>query len=235
MKNKLLFIFLLAFISCEKVEQPPEKISPQYISTSSDFPPKTSNLWIFILAGQSNMAGRALIEPEDLQTSPRILTMNEYYNWCLAKEPLHFYESDIDGLDCGLSFGKEFIKRINDTISIGLIPCAIGGSSVEQWLGDSIVCHVNILSNLATRIALASKSGVIKGILWHQGENNANAVQIINYKNNLQALLKKFRTITQNGNLPICVGELGSFLRKKPCFGSYPDSINQILKQISIE
>jgi hypothetical protein len=233
MKKILPFILLLAFVACKKIEPSLENLQPQGISTNTNFPPRKTNLWIFILAGQSNMAGRALIGPEDLQTSPRILTMDESYNWNLAQEPLHFYDPGVAGLDCGLSFGKEFIKGINDTITVGLVPCAIGGTSVEQWLNDSTYRNLNILSNFAVRVALASKSGAIKGILWHQGENNANAIEIRNYKNNLQALFEKFREITQNKNLPICVGELGSYLRKKPCFGSYPDSINLILKQIS--
>lgn len=233
MKNKLLFILIVTLVACQKIEPPVQTSPPQYVIPTSNSPKKT-NLWIFILAGQSNMAGRALIESEDSQTSPRILTMDESYNWCLAKEPLHFYEPNIAGLDCGLSFGKEFIKALNDSVYIGLIPCAIGGTSVEQWLNDATYCNVKILSNLTTRVALASKVGVIKGVLWHQGENNANENQFKNYKINLQALFKKFRTITQNEKLPICVGELGSFLSKTK-FGNYPDSINQILRQISIE
>ena len=37
--------------------------------------PARHNLWVFILAGQSNMAGRGLVEPTDTLSDPRILTV----------------------------------------------------------------------------------------------------------------------------------------------------------------
>ena len=46
--------------------------------------------WVFILAGQSNMAGRGAVEAEDTITHPRINTNDKNGNIILAKEPLHF-------------------------------------------------------------------------------------------------------------------------------------------------
>ncbi|MBK8280133.1 MAG: hypothetical protein IPK94_08485 [Saprospiraceae bacterium] len=54
-----------------------------------------------------------------------------------GQKPLHYYEPGRTGLDYGLSFGKDMIRQLDTSIYIGLIPCAVGGSSVEQWLGDS--------------------------------------------------------------------------------------------------
>src|SRR6185369_16921932 len=98
---------------------------------------KRKNKWVFILAGQSNMAGRGLVEPQDTIPSARILTINKNGKLIIAKEPLHFYESTLTGLDCGLSFSNAIVKEFPSTISVLLIPTAVGGSSISQWLGDS--------------------------------------------------------------------------------------------------
>lgn len=196
--------------------------------------PKKENFWIFIMAGQSNMAGRGFVEPKDTIPTSRVYTIDKEKNWITAKEPLHFYESSRTGLDCGLSFGKELSTRLNDSIYIGLIPCAVGGSSVEQWLGDSLFRGVSLFTNFTEKAEFASKYGTIKGILWHQGENNANKKQFKNYKDNLESLFYKFRKVVNNDSLPIFAGELGSFLNAQE-FGTYPDSINYVLKLISSE
>ena len=116
-------------------------------SIKADKLPERHNLWVFILAGQSNMAGRGFVEPADTLPDPRILTITKDKQWILAKEPLHFYEPSLTGLDCGLSFGREMIKNLPDSVSIALIPCAVGGSKIQQWLGDSVYRNVQLLRN----------------------------------------------------------------------------------------
>lgn len=65
--------------------------------------PKKENLWVFVMAGQSNMAGRGFVEPMDTIQSKRILTINKNNQIIQAKEPLSIYEPAFIGLDCGLS------------------------------------------------------------------------------------------------------------------------------------
>ena len=173
-------------------------------------PPK-NHLWVFLMTGQSNMAGRAFIEPADTVPNPRILTIDKNNDWILAKEPIHFYEPTRDALDCGLSFGRELIKHLNDSISVAVIPCAVGGSSITQWNDDALFRHVKLLSNFREKVELAQKYGVIKGILWHQGESDAHPPMIAQYEKNLRTLVGKFRKIVGNDTLPVFVGELGRY------------------------
>ena len=105
------------------------------------------NVWVFIMAGQSNMAGRGIVEPGDTVPDKRIMSINKEGHIILAKEPLHFYEPERTGLDCGLSFAKTLIKKIPDSISILMIPTAVGGSSIKQWLEDSLYRNVKLFSN----------------------------------------------------------------------------------------
>ena len=74
----------------------------EYVDT---FPAK-ENVWIFIMAGQSNMAGRGFVEPGDTLPDPRIITLDKSNNWVYAKEPLHYYTPELSGLDCGMSFAS---------------------------------------------------------------------------------------------------------------------------------
>jgi len=169
------------------------------------------NIWVFIMAGQSNMAGRGIVEPEDTVSDQRIFSINKDGQIIIAKEPLHFYEPERTGLDCGLSFAKTLIKKIPDSVSLLIIPTAIGGSSIRQWLGDSVFRNVKLFSNFLSKVEIAKQNGVIKGILWHQGESDANEKDIPLHKERLHLLFSKFRTAIGNKELPVLLGELGSF------------------------
>lgn len=169
------------------------------------------NLWIFILAGQSNMAGRGTVEAQDTIPLERIFTINKGGDVILAKEPLHFYEPSMAGLDCGLSFAKSLLPHIPEDVSILLVPTAVGGSSISQWLGDSTHRKVPLWSNFNEKIELGKELGVIKAILWHQGESDANEQDIPHYKDRISRLFNKFRASVGKEDLLILVGELGTF------------------------
>ncbi|MEI6264492.1 MAG: sialate O-acetylesterase [Sphingobacteriia bacterium] len=173
-------------------------------------PEKTETL-VFILAGQSNMAGRGLVEATDTIPSPRIFTINQQSQLILAKEPLHFYEPTRTGLDCGLSFGKALLKYLPTRYKIILIPTAVGGTKVSQWINDSTHRSVQLLSNFKEKISLAKQYGTLAGILWHQGESDANEQNIPTYKTDLIRLFTLFRNVADSPQLPIIMGELGYF------------------------
>ncbi|UAY51141.1 sialate O-acetylesterase [Ferruginibacter albus] len=206
----LLFVFL--FSACRKKKRsdrtkffPEAELKPTII-------PKKENLWVFIMAGQSNMAGRGFVEPQDTLPDNRIFTINKNGDLIIAKEPLHFYEPSQTGLDCGLSFGKELKKHISDSISILLIPTAVGRSSITQWINDSTFRNVTLLSNFKQKVKIAQNYGLIKGILWDQGETDAESLSDIDlYKDRLKTLFIKFRNEIGNNSTPVLIGQLGSF------------------------
>ena len=191
---------------------------------------KKENLWVFIMAGQSNMAGRGFVEPMDTIPSNRILTIDKNNQIVLAKEPVHFYEPSMSGLDCGLSFGKELIKQLPDSISILLIPTAVGGSSISKWLGDSLHRDVQLLTNFKQKVDLGKNMGKLKGILWLQGESDANNIDIPEYQYRLSQLCFKFREIVGNKKLPILIGEIGSYSNHKENW----DKINKQIKNYTL-
>jgi hypothetical protein len=183
---------------------------PVTVEYVSDIPHR-KNVWIFILAGQSNMAGRGIVGPQDTLSNARIMTIDKAGRIIRAKEPLHFYEPQLTGLDCGLSFGKKLISEIDSSITLLLIPTAVGGSSTHQWLGDSLHRNVKLQTNFREKVSLVKKAGTIKGILWHQGESDAESSLIPGYEQRLVQLFRKLREYTGNPDLPIFIGELGSY------------------------
>lgn len=201
-------------INFPKVVEFPEKI------------PKKKEVWVFLMAGQSNMAGRGFVEPQDTISNARILTINKRNEIIIAKEPLHFYEPTMNGLDCGMSFAKNLLKDIPENVSILLVPTAIGGSPINKWINDSAHRDVKLLSNFKEKVILAKKYGKIKAILWHQGESNANKKEIPNYDKNLTTLFKTFRKSVGNRKLPILIGELGAYSKNKDSWAAINSIIN---------
>ena len=171
--------------------------------------------WVFIMAGQSNMAGRGAIDMNpfngDTITNRRIQTINQDGEIVLAKEPMHFYEPKMAGLDCGLSFARTILLSIPEDVTILLIPTAVGGSSIRKWIDDSVHRGVPLWSNFKDKVEIAKKYGTVKGILWHQGEADANANGIPVYAENLKTLFTKMRAEVGQKKLPIIMGELGYF------------------------
>lgn len=188
--------------------------------------PKRKEVWVFMMAGQSNMAGRGFVEPKDTIPSERILSINKHNELIIAKEPLGIYEPTMSGLDCGMSFANTLLKNSPDNVSILLIPTAVGGSAMNQWIGDSIHRDVKLLSNFKEKIVLAKKYGQIKGILWHQGESDAGKSSALTYEKNLSQLFEIFRSSTGNKKLPILVGELGSYSKNKKSWTAINNIIN---------
>lgn len=214
MKYLIIFIIILHSIGNGFVWSQTITDRTKYFPKQEDFikklPPK-EKVWVFIMAGQSNMAGRGIVEPQDTVINKRIITINSNNKWIYAKEPLHFYQPKVKGLDCGVAFATELLSSTESDIYIALIPCAVGGSSIDKWLNDIKFNDVQLLTNLKEKIKLGQTIGNIKAILWHQGESDADSIRISQYENNLRSMFKILREYTNNATLPILTGHLGSY------------------------
>lgn len=186
-------------------------------------------LLVYIMAGQSNMAGRGIISPEDTVADPRIFTIDADQNMVIAREPLHFYSPAISGLDCGMTFAKTLLERAPAGTRICLVPAAISSSSVEEWLGDSLRI-VRVFSNATVRAKVPlALGGTLAGILWHQGESNAESpLRAMHYGARLDSLVTRFRVALNAPELPFFAGTLAGFCAR-PC----KDSINAAIEGLS--
>lgn len=194
-------------------------------------PKNRDKVWVFLLAGQSNMAGRGKVEAVDTISTPRVLTINRWGEVVCAREPLHFYEPRMMGTGSGVAFGKELIKHIPNDVVVLLLPTAIGGSSIDQWIQNSTHRGVPLLTNFTEKASFGMRVGKIMGILWHQGESDLTKAGNDHYLNQLKVLVDKFRLITVNPTLPVVVGEVGEFHKN----ASGRKSLNRQLRSFSVQ
>jgi len=183
-----------------------------------------SNFHLYLLVGQSNMAGRGALDSLSKEINPRIWMLDKNNKWVLATDPIHFDKPDVAGVGPGIAFAKEMLKD-NKNISIGLIPCAWGGSSIKVWQPDSpYINNSHPYDDAIKRTENAMKYGVLKGILWHQGEADSNKEGVEGYMARVTELIQRFRTAFNNPQLPFVAGEIGYFGKST--------AINKVLDQI---
>jgi len=175
---------------------------------------------LYLLAGQSNMAGRAPVEEQDRMPHPRVFSLNAKGEWVPATEPLHFDKPKIAGVGPGLAFGKAMAEAEPDVV-IGLIPCAVGGSPLRSWQPGAVdaATKTTPYDTAIERTKLALKDGVLKGILWHQGESDANEKNASTYGKRLEETLTRLREDLGARNVPIVLGELGKHILDKNPYG----------------
>jgi len=168
---------------------------------------------LYILIGQSNMAGRGPITAAFQETSdPSVSMLTKDNQWTPAKHPLHFDKPKAAGVGPGLAFGID-MAAANPNVKIGLIPCAVGGTPIEYWKPGAFdqATKTHPYDDALIRIKEAMKSGVIKGVIWHQGEANSSENKSAVYIKQLKGLVKRIRKVVGNPKLPFVVGELGRF------------------------
>ncbi|RPD41675.1 sialate O-acetylesterase [Chitinophaga barathri] len=168
---------------------------------------------LYLLVGQSNMAGRGIITAEYRDLSqPGVLMLDKENKWVTASHPLHFDKPARAGVGPGLAFGLEMAKA-NPSVRIGLIPCAVGGTPIESWQPATMdpATKKYAYDDAVVRLHIAMKSGVIKGIIWHQGEANSKIEKFSGYLGDLESLIGRLRQEAGNNNLPFVAGELGRY------------------------
>ena len=165
------------------------------------------NFHIYLLMGQSNMAGRGLVEPVDTMTHPRVLMLDKDNRWVPAKNPIHF-DKPIAGTGLGLTFGKLMADE-NDDITIGLVPCAKGGSSINHWFPDSLhpATSTYPYNEMIAKAKKAMTDGTLKGILWHQGEaDTKSASDVQGYRDKFNSMLNLLTSDLKLKSIPTVTG-----------------------------
>ena len=188
------------------------------------------NFHLYLLIGQSNMAGRGEIESQDKEIHPRVFTLDKECNWAPGIDPLHFDKPSIAGVGPGLTFGK-MIADHNPSARIGLIPCAAGGSPITVW---KLGVHWeqtknNPYDDAIERTKIALQDGVLKGILWHQGESDSNQNDAKLYEDRLAALIETLRMDLDTPDVTFIVATLGDFFVEDHLEG---EIINEAFRRI---
>lgn len=190
------------------------------------------DLWV--LAGQSNMQGvgnLTNVEPP----SPRVHSFDMADRWQVAEEPLHWLLEAVDsvhwrnrtdrqqrerearkqretrtkGAGLGLAFANEMVRRTG--VPVGLVPCAHGGTSMDQWspaLKDE--GGRSLYGAMIRRITQVG--GRVKGVLWYQGESDALSTPA-GFATKFNAFIPTLRSDTDHPDLPFYHVQIGRFVQ----------------------
>jgi peptidoglycan/xylan/chitin deacetylase (PgdA/CDA1 family) len=183
-------------------------------------PSKT--LDVYLLIGQSNMAGRGAIDSKSQVASDAILMLDKTNNWVLAKDPVHF-DKPSAGVGPAISFAQTMLQG-NKNSQIGLVPCAWGGSPIKVWKPGAKYFENFPYDEAVARAKIAMQKGVLKGILWHQGESDNDPKKAEAYLEKLKALVGNLRRDLNAPNLPFVAGEIGYFNKE--------NYINEIINKL---
>jgi len=173
--------------------------------------PAKENFHLFLLVGQSNMAGRGPMTDADKVPHPRVLMLNRTGGWVPAADPLHF-DKPAAGVGLGRSFA-DAVAAATPGVTIGLIPCAVGGSPIDAWQPGYFYqpTQSHPWDDALRRAKLALPAGTLKGILWHQGESDSNRELAAGHEAKLHALIARMRAELKAPDAPFVVGQLGRF------------------------
>ncbi|MFC1761288.1 sialate O-acetylesterase [Planctomycetota bacterium] len=181
---------------------------------------------LYLLIGQSNMAGRGTVEEQDRKVNPRVLTLSKDNQWVPAVDPIHFDKSAA-GVGPGRSFGLAMAEH-DSSAMIGLIPCAVGGTSITVWVPGAANKKGNAhpYDDMLVRLRKAQEHGTVKGIIWHQGESDGR--RISKYMERLAELIARLREEVGNPELPFVAGLIEMDNRD----GKEPRAINKVIIEL---
>jgi len=190
--------------------------------------------YVFLLAGQSNMAGRG--KPQMLDTTPvnNIYMLNAALQWVPAREPMHFDKPAIVGVGPGFAFARE-IRRKDKQAKIYLIPSAVGGSKIDLWLPGAYdsVTRSYPYDNALKRARLGQLVAPISAILWHQGESDSRPDRCDAYQQKLTALIQQFRSDLLQPDLIFLPAQLSYFTAERSISKQkVNDAIEKVCKEV---
>lgn len=130
---------------------------------------------LYLLIGQSNMAGRAPIGVAERDSLDDVLLFTGT-GWVPAANPLNKYSTVRKVLSMQkLGPGYSFARKIQSCTGrkIGLVVNARGGTMIEWWeKGYAGANDFDLYENAISQAKEAMKYGKLRAIIWHQGEGN---------------------------------------------------------------
>lgn len=219
------------------------------IATASIAPAQDPDFHIYLAFGQSNMEGQAPAEAQDKAPLDRFKVMAAVNcsspvrttgHWASAISPLVRCHTNLSPLD---HFGRTLVDSLPARITIGVVPVAVAGSRIEgfdsttaagyfaaqpDWMRSIVAEYAgNPYLRLVDLAREAKKSGVIKGILLHQGESNVGDPQ---WARKVKSIYDKLLADLElkAGDVPLLAGEVaptGNCAAANPMIDALPRTI----------
>lgn len=183
---------------------------------------------LFLLMGQSNMAGYGELLPEDNKEIEGTYMLRdgvnqmEKYSWVPAKQPIHC-RLESDRYCLAGPFAKAH-RALYPRIAVGLIPMGWGGAAITDMNKGT-----PLYQEMIDKVLWAKKQGKLKALLWHQGESDTVSEEAADqYATRLIQLIEDIRSDLNEPGLKVIIGNLAEF------YGTGVDhSAPQRVKQIN--
>ena len=202
--------------------------------------PFSENNLVFLCIGQSNMEGNARPEAQDYEgVSPRFKKMYaansdgaKLGTWATAVPPLCRSNTGLTPVDY---FGRTLIEKLDPKYEIRVIVVAVAGASIKMFDPNKCASYINEQADWMKNIAKeydnnpynrlitlakeAQKTGVIKGILLHQGETDAyNDEWISNVETIYNSIIRDLGLKARD--VPLLAGEVVNADQNGACAGA---------------
>lgn len=174
----------------------------------------------FLLIGQSNMGGRGYLHEVAPICDDRLLVLRNG-RWQKLYAPVN-PDRQFSGVNLAESFALAYADH-HPNVQVGLIPCADGGSSLEQWQAGGL-----LFDHAVYQCRLALRTSSIAGVLWHQGESECRPPLYDEYEEKFTKIMRALRReIGLAEDVPFLLGGLGDFLKLRAGMDpAYADLLN---------
>ncbi len=175
------------------------------------------DLWV--IAGQSNSAGYGrgpVHDPPELG----VHLLGHNMRWALASHPLNDstdsrHPANREAANPAHSPYLRFAKDLQAALGcpIGLIQTALGGSGMDAWRpvqGGNAPLYDNMLT------CVRQAGGKVRGLLWYQGESDANDQLAPPYAEKFAQMIDALRSALDQPDLPALTVQLGRYLDGTP-------------------
>lgn len=164
---------------------------------------------VFVIAGQSNAAGRAK-NPVDDGPELGIHVLRSNARWDLATHPLGettgaVHVGHYENHNPGHSPWIQFAKRLHRDLGwpIGLVPCAYGGAPLRWWNPEENGALTQNMLDMLADYDLHPKA-----VLWYQGEAEGYEDSAGTYLDRFAATVKQIRQALAQPDLPFITVQL---------------------------
>ena len=198
---------------------------------------------VYLLIGQSNMAGRGELLPEDSEPVPGVYLLDDKGNVVPAVSPFNRYSTIRKRLSMqGYCFGASFAEALHASSGrpVLLVMNARGGSDLKQWEkgagglvfskkeGDEKSLWGGVMPSFyeeaVRRARQAMDYGDLKAILWHQGEGDSEPEKAALYPEKFAGFVRDLRS--ELGDVPVIMGEVNHSFKRSAL-------INPVLREVA--
>lgn len=200
---------------------------------------------VYLMIGQSNMAGRGFFEPTDTVTALNGVYLLDSEGLPVpAVEPLNRYSTIRKGLPTqGVSLAHSFAEQMHmqSGRKVLLVMNARGGTSIKSWLKGAPQSRYGTGSDdpqnwrkqipsfydeAVRRAREGMAYGKLKAIVWHQGESDSDPGKIDGYMSDLQKFVSDLRTDLGVGeDVPFIAGGILPTHQNAPAFNPMLEKI----------